>query len=259
MSATRRASPASSIVQHPRALLAQRRGTLATARGGPRRPRARRRACGPRRRRSRPRRTSRRRPASAGPPAGPARPRSMAAGSAASTASTSSSVEVWPRVSRSAPLAGLLRDAHGQQHVATAAGRRPGTPSRSSTRSPRRRGGRAASHRRSPGRAGGRCRAAGVCRRRAPRAGHRDVVAEVRSPRGPAGHAGRPAAAASVGQLRTDSSTATANAADRRDVEGAAADLPLLAPTEGLRHELMLSLDDQQRPDAEGSADLVRR
>ena len=151
----------------------------ATGRGGRRRPRGRRRASGRRRRRSRPRRTSRRRRASAGTslrPVGPARRR---AGSAASTASTSASVEVWPRERRSAPRASASGIAHGQQHVARL--RDPGLARRAgaSTRPRRRRGGRGASRPRTRGRAGGRCRRGGaVASPGGPAAAHGDAEAE---------------------------------------------------------------------------------
>ena len=52
------------------------------------------------------------------------------------TASTSAAVEVWPRENRSEPRASASGDAHREQHVAGLRARRPSRPSRSSTRCP---------------------------------------------------------------------------------------------------------------------------
>ena len=122
MSATRRASPASSIVQQPRALSRSVAADWLSARCTPTtscpassiRAAATAESTPPliaattRIRSSSPRT---RRPGRGG------RARA-AAGSAARNASTSASVEVWPRVTRSAPRACVLGHTHGQQDVA---------------------------------------------------------------------------------------------------------------------------------------------
>ena len=148
-SATRRASPASSIVQQPRApTRAASAADCATAPGARRRPRARRRACGRRRPPSRPRRSSRRRPASDRPQAAGRR----AAGALDGRRQRGQErVDVGRRwrcgrgraAARRAPR--CLGHPHGQQHVAGLRHARLAGRAGASTRRRRRPAGRAGS------------------------------------------------------------------------------------------------------------------
>ena len=171
----------------------------------------------------------------------------MAAGSAARNASTSASVEVWPSVSRSAPRASLLGDAHGEQHVAGLrhaglAGRAGGALDAGGVEQVEQRVALAAR-----ARAGGRCPGAGVCRRRP--ATRPSTVMSWPRPSPPRISLSRKAT------RRVASARATADGlvdgdgerADGRDVEGAAADLRAPDPRRELcGHERRVATDEQR-------------